>query len=96
MQALDLPTLEALRAHVLETLCQHDNLEPTQAPLFQARITRPGRTCGLLFQVQGPRQVCTYAIWAGEEGRILFYDSNGLKFAETRLVESPDPRRIAA
>ena len=96
MQALPLPSLDALREHVLKTLCAHDQLEPSQTPLFQSTITRSGRTCGLFFQAQGPRQVKTYAVWAGEEGRILFYDSNGLKFEETRLMESPDPRKIAA
>jgi hypothetical protein len=62
----------------------------------EARITRSGRTCGLFFQVQGPRLVKTYAVWAGEEGRILFYDSTGQRFAQTRLSEAPDPRRLAA
>jgi hypothetical protein len=91
-----LPTIESLRGHVLKTLCDHDQLDPTQTPLHQALITRAGRTCGLFFQVQGPRQVKTYAVWAGEEDRILFYDSTGVRFAQTRLSEAPDPRRLAA
>jgi len=91
-----LPTLEALRGHVLTTLCEHDQLDPRQTPLHQAVITRAGRACGLFFQVQGPRRVKTYAIWAGEEDRILFYDSTGTRFAQTRLSEAPDPRRVAA
>lgn len=91
-----LPTLDALRRHVLETLCAHDHLDPGQTPLHQAIIKRAGRPCGLFFQVQGPRQVKAHAVWAGEEGRILFYDSGGLRFAEIRLREAPDPRRLAA
>lgn len=91
-----LPTLDALRGHVLKTLCAHDQLDPDQTPLHQAVITRAGRTCGLFFQVQGPRMVKTYAVWAGEEDRILFYDSAGARFAETRLSEAPDPRKMAA
>jgi hypothetical protein len=91
-----LPTLDSLRGHVLETLCEHDQLDPGQTPLHQALITRSGRTCGLFFQVQGPRRVQTYAVWAGEENRILFYDSAGVRFAQTRLSEAPDPRKVAA
>jgi hypothetical protein len=91
-----LPTLEDLCRHVLKVLCGHDQLDPGQTPLHQALITRSGRPCGLFFQVQGPRLLKTYAVWAGEEGRILFYDSTGLRFAETRLSDGPDPLQLAA
>jgi hypothetical protein len=90
-----LPTVEDLRRHVLHTLCAYDRLDPSQTPLRQALIRRSGRTCGLFFQVQGPRRLTTYAVWAGEENRILFYDSTGARFAETRLSEGPDPLRLA-
>jgi hypothetical protein len=90
-----LPTVEELRSHVLKILCHHDRLDPGQTPLRQAVITRAGRPCGLFFQVQGPRLVKTYAVWAGEEDRILFYDSTGNRFAQTRLSEAPDPVRLA-
>jgi hypothetical protein len=91
-----LPTLDVLRDHIRGTLCAHDQLDPGQTPMHQAVIARGGKPCGLFFQVQGPRQVRTYAIWAGEEDRILFYDSNGQRFAETRLSEAPDPFILAA
>lgn len=91
-----LPTLDDLRRHVREILCGHDRLDPSHTPMQQALIKRSGRPCGLFFQVQGPRQLRTYAVWAGEENRILFYDSTGLRFAETRLSEAPDPLRLAA
>jgi hypothetical protein len=90
------PTFEDLHRHVLETLCRHDHLDPTQTPLHQAVITRRGRPCGLFFQVQGPRLLKTYAVWAGEENRVLFYDSTGARFAETRLSDAPDPLKLAA
>lgn len=92
----DLPTLDALRGHVLQMLCARDKLDPGQTPLHQAVITRSGRPCGLFFQIQGPRLVKAYAVWAGEENRILFYDSSGVRFAQTRLSEAPDLRRMAA
>jgi hypothetical protein len=89
-----LPTFAVLRDHVLRVLCGHDHLDPDQTPLHQSVIVRSGRPCGLFFQVQGPRRVKTYAVWAGEEDRILFYDSQGMRFAETRLSEAPDPLKL--
>jgi hypothetical protein len=94
--AVCLASLDALREHVHKTLCAHDQLDLAQTPLRQSVLTRSGRPCGLFFSVHGPRRVKTYAVWAGEEDRILFYDSNGIRFAETRVVEGPDPRGLAA
>lgn len=91
-----LPTLEELRQHVHKELCAHDQLDPAQTPLFEGVITRAGKPCGLFFQVQGPRMLRTYALWAGEENRILFYDSGGVRFGEVRLSEAPDPLKVAA
>ena len=91
-----LPTLDDLRRHVLDVLCAHDHLDPAQTPLRQSVISRRGKPCGLFFQVQGPRMVKTYAVWAGEENRVLYYDSTGLRFAESKLSEGPDPQRLAA
>lgn len=91
-----LPTFDELRRHVLRVLCAHDKLDPAQTPLHQAVITRAGKPCGLFFQVQGPRLLKVYAVWAGEEDRVLFYDSTGVRFGETRLSEGPDPLDVAA
>ena len=91
-----LPTLAELRRHVLQRLCAHDQLDADQTPLHQAVIKRSGQPCGLFFQAQGPRLVKTYAVWAGHEGRVLFYDSTGRRFAETRLSDGPDPLELAA
>ena len=96
VQFVSLPTLAKLRAHVLERLCVHDRLDQNQTPLYQAVIRRSGKPCGLFFQVQGPRMLKTHAVWAGQENRILFYDSTGLRFAESRLCEGPDPAELAA
>jgi hypothetical protein len=95
-KVIALPSLEALRQHVLETLCAHDHLDPIQTPLFQAVVLRRGQPCGLFFQAQGPRLLKTYALWAGEECRVLFYDSTGERFAETQLSDAPDPLKLAA
>jgi hypothetical protein len=91
-----LPSLDDIRRHVLHTLCSHDQLDPEQTPLKEALVMRSGRPCGLFFQAHGPRLLKTYAVWAGEENRILFYDCNGVRFAETRLSDAPDPLKLAA
>jgi hypothetical protein len=91
-----LSTLQELRQHVLSMLCKHDNLDPQQTPLHQAVVTRRGKPCGLFFQIQGPRLLKNYAVWAGDENRILFYNCNGERVAETKLSEAPDPATLAA
>jgi hypothetical protein len=93
---LRLPTLPELCRHVHEQLCRSDQLDVEQTPLQQAVITRRGRPCGMFFQVAGPRLLRNYAVWAGEENRILFYNSSGERIGETRLSEAPDPRSLAA
>jgi hypothetical protein len=90
-----LPTLDMLRDYVRRTLCAHDQLDPDQVPFHQALITRKGRPCGLFFQVRGPRRVAAYAVWAGDEDRILYYNSTGQRFAQTQLSEGPDPQQLA-
>lgn len=96
MEVVSLPTLEGLCRYVSEVLCRHDQLDPEQTPLTRTVLVRSGRPCGLYFVSQGPRRVVSYAVWAGEEGRILFYDSHGQRFATARLGESPDPRSSSA
>jgi hypothetical protein len=91
---VSLPTLDELRRHVLDVLCRRDHLDPDQTPLAQSVLTRSGRPCGLYFVLSGPRRVATYAVWAGEENRILFYGSQGQRFAQTRLSDAPDPRLL--
>jgi hypothetical protein len=89
-----LPTLEDLTRYVLEMLCAYDHLDPGQTPLIQKLLVRSGRPCGLYFEAQGPRLLRPYAVWAGEEDRILFYNSSRVRFAETKLSEGPDPQEL--
>ncbi len=91
-----LPTLDDLRRHVHQALCARDLLDPEQAPLYEGRVLRRGRPCGLFFHVQGPRMLKSYALWAGEENRIFFYDSAGERYAELHLSDGPDPLKLAA
>ena len=89
-----LPTMDDLTKFVHVRLCQKDALDPEQTPLGLTLITRKGKPCGLFFHVQGPRLLKNYAVWAGDENRILYYDGCGERFGETHLSEGPDPRRI--
>jgi hypothetical protein len=81
---------ESLVRFVRDMLCSHDRLDPMQTPIYQAPLKRHGRLCGLMFHVEGPRMLKTSAVWAGDEHRILFYDSTGSRFGEVRLSESPE------
>ncbi len=92
---VSLPTLAQLKSHVHELLCHKNALDPIQTSLRQMLIRRGGKPCGLFFEVAGPRLLRTYAVWAGEENRILFYDTSGERFAEVRLSEGPDPLLLA-
>jgi hypothetical protein len=91
-----LATLDELRQHVHATLCDRDQLDPGNTPLRENLILRGGKPCGLFFESRGPRLLKTFAIWSCEENRVLFYDSTGARFGETRLSESPDPDALAA
>ena len=92
---LALPSLEEMCSLVHRTLCEKNALDPGQSPLRQMVIHRLGSPCGRFFEVAGTRLMRSYAVWAGDEGRILFYDNSGERFAEVRLSEAPDPLRLA-
>jgi hypothetical protein len=54
------------------------------------------RRGGFFLQVQGPRLLKNYAVWAGDENRILLYDATGERFGEIQLSEGPDPMSLKA
>jgi hypothetical protein len=92
---VSLPTLDELKAHVHEVLCKRNSLDQGQAPLKHFVMKRKNKPCGLFFEIAGPRLMRTYAVWAGEENRILFYENSGERYAETRLSDAPDPLQLA-
>ena len=57
--------------------------------MFRTPLRKAGRTCGLIFHVEGPRLLRTSAVWSADDDRIIFYDSTGTRFTEVRLSESP-------
>lgn len=88
--------VEELAAFVHGVLCDRDALDPAQAPLFRTPLRRGGRVCGLVFHVEGPRLLRTSAVWSGDDARIIFYDSSGVRFREVELSENPEPPASAA
>jgi hypothetical protein len=56
---------------------------------------------GFVFHVEGPRLLRTSAVWAAEDGRLVFYDSTGQKVQAVTLPEGSPigetvrPRRVA-
>lgn len=91
---VSLPTAGELLQFVHAALCGHDRLDPEQSPCRRAALRRRGRVCGGVFHVEGPRLVRPSAVWAGEEHRIMFYDSSGTRVREVRLSDSPDPAEV--
>jgi hypothetical protein len=83
------PTLEQLAAFVHDELCKLDHLDPDQTPLRKTPLVRRGKTCGLVFHVEGPRLLRTSAVWTADEARVIVYDSTGKRVREVRLSESP-------
>ena len=81
--------VEELASFVHSVLCDRDALDPAQAPLFRTPLRRGGRVCGLVFHVEGPRLLRTSAVWSGDDARIIFYDSSGVRFQEVELSENP-------
>lgn len=93
---ISVPNWESLRQTIHERLCRRDRLDPATTPLATARVKRNGRTCGYWFEAHGPRATKAFALWVGDEGRVLFYNSSGERVEELRLSESPDPETLAA
>jgi hypothetical protein len=82
-------TLDQLSAFVHDELCKLDHLDPAQTPLRKTPLVRRGKTCGLVFHVEGPRLLRTSAVWTADEARVIVYDSTGKRVREVKLSESP-------
>jgi hypothetical protein len=85
-----LASFAELSKYVRAALCEQDALDPNQTPFFRSVVRRGGRPWGVVFHVEGPRQLRTSAVWAAAEDRIVFYDSTGQRVREVRLSEAPE------
>ncbi len=92
---VSLGTTAELSAFVHRTLCALDRLDPVQCPLSSIPLLRKGRPCGTTFEVVGPRQLRTSAIFSADDGRLLIYDSTGSRVQEFRIMIGEPLRRAA-
>lgn len=81
-------TVDDLRAFVIETLCEHEQLEPGLFPMAERLLVRGGRMCGIEFCLHGPRSVKLMAIWEIERQSVLFYNSAGERFHRAQLADT--------
>ena len=96
LSRLQLQNLQDLRQYVIETLCQHNQLEIGAFPLTERILTRGGQPCGMYFCLHGPRSVKFSAIWETQHNTVLFYGATGERFQKTQLVAAPRLEAVAA
>lgn len=84
-------TLEELRLFVHYRLCARENLLEDQFTTADSPIVRGGQSCGLQFQLQGPRSVRLSAVWTSDRNEVYLYDAAGERYEKIALK-----RRIAA
>ena len=82
-------TITELRTFIREMLCAKENLISEQFPVNETILRRGERSCGLQFQLFGPRSIRLGAIWAADHNVIYFYAANG-----ERYLKLPLPHRI--
>ena len=70
-------TTDHLRDLVHQMLCDIGQLESSQFPLCERPLTRGGNPCGVLFSVNGPREVTLTAVWDCLKNKLFVYDSTG-------------------
>ena len=78
-------TLPQLRTFIKETLCAKENLISEQFPVNESILWRGEESCGLQFQLFGPRSIRLSAIWAADHNVIYFYAANGERYLKLRL-----------
>jgi hypothetical protein len=93
---LSIQDLDELRAYVQTTLCERLALDPKHFPMDESLLVRARRPCGLYFCQHGPRLVKAHAVWDARHSVVAFYDSTGLRFHQVRLMQGPDPLKLAA
>jgi hypothetical protein len=89
VQSFDCPEYESLRSLVQQTLCEHEQLEPSVFPLTEQILKQQGEPCGIFFCLHGPRSVRYTAIWQVQRRCVMFYGSTGERFCTIRLRTAP-------
>ena len=92
----EIHSLEELRQFVIETLCEHHQLQVGAFPMSERILTRGERPCGIYFCLHGPRATRFSAIWETDHNRILFYGCGGDRFQEIQLSDAPGLQCVEA
>lgn len=92
----EITNIDQLRTFVLETLCQHEQLDAHAFRMTEQTLIRAGQACGLYFCLHGPRAVKFSAIWENQRNTVLFYNSSGERFLKVQVAELPEPELAVA
>jgi hypothetical protein len=82
---VQIESLSELRRHVLQVLCERENLIMDQFTLQESALVRRGENCGRQFTLYGPRSIRLGAVWAADRNDLYFYDARGERFRKERL-----------
>lgn len=77
-----------LKDFVHRTLCEKENLLADQFRMTEETLYSRGNPCALQFTIRGPRAIKLGAIWAIDQGTILFYDTRGERYQKVNLQQT--------
>ncbi len=72
----------ALIKRIIETVCFHEELDPTQSPVDFRFLVKNETRCALEIAVHGPRRMRATAVWSWSDTKIYYYDSSGKRWKE--------------
>ena len=78
-------TIDELRTFIREMLCAKENLISEQFPVNESVLRRGEQSCGLQFQLFGPRSIRLGAIWVADHNVVYFYAANGERYLKLSL-----------
>lgn len=84
-----------LEKYIYKTLCEQGQLQQGAFPMNRRVLNRNGKPCAVYFCIHGPRATRFTAIWEIERNRVLFYDCDGGRFAQT-IVDFRRRHELAA
>lgn len=92
----EIENLRDLKDYIIQTLCDHCELQVGAFPITRRVLHRGGKPCAMYFCIHGPRATKFTAIWETDKNQVLFYDCDGERFLKTQLVVAPQLEMAAA
>jgi hypothetical protein len=87
MASQDLNREQLIRRWVERTLSLANDLVPGAFPMTEQVIVKQGNKCGRLYCLHGPRSVRLVAVHDFITDRVLTYDAQGARTAETASTQ---------